>query len=103
MDKRSSTGVRLAGARRLSVRAVLMVRLLMVPHGSVPVVAVHVRERHRRGSEPSDDEDSKSLLENLFHEKLVGSTTEHGKRDAMSQSTAMRRHLSALSGSESTG
>lgn len=44
-----------------------MVRLLMVPHRGVPVVAVHVRERHRRGSEPSDDEDSKSLLENLFH------------------------------------
>jgi hypothetical protein len=34
----------------------------------------------------------------------VGSTTvSDEKRDAMSQTTAMRRHLSALSGSESTG
>jgi hypothetical protein len=44
-----------------------MVRLRMVPHGGVPVVAVHVSERHRRGSEPGYDEDSKSLLENVIH------------------------------------
>jgi hypothetical protein len=81
----------------------LMVRLLMVPHGGVPVVVVHVRERHRRGSERSYDEDSKSLLENLFHENPGGSTTESDeKRDAMSQAIAMRRYLSALSGSEAS-
>ena len=33
-----------------------MVRLNMVPHRGVPVVAVHVSERDRRGSEPGYDE-----------------------------------------------
>jgi hypothetical protein len=95
--------VRLLMVRLLMVR-LLMVRLLMVPHRGVPVVAVHVRERHRRGSERSYDEDSKSLLENLFHGNPGGQDARiREKRDAMSQTTAMRRHLSALSGSESTG
>jgi hypothetical protein len=44
-----------------------MVRLNMVPHRGVPVVAVHVSERDRRGSEPGYDEDSKNLLESVFH------------------------------------
>jgi hypothetical protein len=44
-----------------------MVRLMMVPHRGVPVVAVHVSERHRRGGARGYDEDSKSLLENEFH------------------------------------
>ncbi|MGF6780804.1 hypothetical protein P3T21_006035 [Paraburkholderia sp. GAS334] len=39
----------------------------MVPHRRVPVVAVHVSERHRRGSERGYDEDRKSFLENVFH------------------------------------
>jgi hypothetical protein len=66
-----------------------MVRPLMVPHRDVPAVAVHVRERHRRGGERSYDEDSKSLLENLFHENPGGSTrVSDEKRDAMSQTTA---------------
>jgi hypothetical protein len=63
--------VRLLMVRLLMVR-LLMVRLLMVPHRGVPVIAVHVRERHRRRSERSYDEDSKSLLENLFHENPGG-------------------------------
>jgi hypothetical protein len=62
----------------------LTVSLLMVPHRGVPVVAVHVRERHRRGSERSYDEDSKSLLENLFHGNPGGSTrVSDEKRDAI--------------------
>jgi hypothetical protein len=82
----------------------LVVRLLMVPHRGVPVVVVHVRERNRRGSERSYDDDGKRLLENLFHENPGGSTRESDeKRDAMSQAIAMRRYLSALSGSEATG
>jgi hypothetical protein len=62
----------------------LVVRLLMVPHRGVPVVAVHVRERNRRGSERSYDDDGKRLLENLFHENPGGSTRESDeKRDAI--------------------
>jgi hypothetical protein len=45
----------------------MMGRLIMVPHRGVPVVAVHVSERHRRGSERGYDEDSKSFFENVFH------------------------------------
>jgi hypothetical protein len=81
-----------------------MVRLLMVAHRGVPVVAVHVRERHRRGSKRSYDDDGKSLLENLFHENPGGRTRESDEKgDAMSQATAMRRCLSASRGSRATG
>jgi hypothetical protein len=44
-----------------------MVRLRMVPHRGVPAIVMHVSERHRRGSERSHDEGSKSFLENVFH------------------------------------
>jgi hypothetical protein len=71
------------------VRAVVMVRLLMVPHGSVahrsvPLAGMHVGEGHRWGSEPSYDENSKSLLENVFHGNPGGSVrlVSSGKRDA---------------------
>jgi hypothetical protein len=62
----------------LVVRAVLMVRLrmvnlMMVPHRGVPVVAVHVSERHRRGSEPDNGEDNKGFFENKFHGNPSGS------------------------------
>jgi hypothetical protein len=50
-----------------------MLRLMMAPHRGVPVVAVHVSERHRRGSERGYGEDSKSLLENVFHGNPGGS------------------------------
>jgi hypothetical protein len=61
-----------------------MVRLIMVvPHRGVPV-AVHVSERHRRGSERGYDENSKSLLENVFHGNPGGSKeVSDEKRDAM--------------------
>jgi hypothetical protein len=67
----------------------MMVRLIMVPHRGVPVVAVHVSERHRRGCERGYDEDSKSLLENVFHGNPGGSM--YGKcqtSDAMPQAPA---------------
>jgi hypothetical protein len=73
----------LDGARRLVVRVVVMVRLRMVrlrmvrlrmvPDRGVPVVAVHIGERHCRGSERGCDEESKSLLENEFHLNPGGS------------------------------
>ena len=79
-----------------------MVNLMMVPHRSVPVVAVHVSERHRRGSEPGYDEDNKSLFESVFHGNPGGSVrlVSDEKRDARPQATAMRRHFSLVSGSE---
>jgi hypothetical protein len=92
------------GARCLTVRAVLMVRLrmMMVPHRGMPVAVVHVSKRHRRGTERDYDEDSKSLLENAFHENPGGSKgVSHEKRDAKPQATAMRRHSSALADAES--
>jgi hypothetical protein len=52
---------------------VLVVRLMMVPHGGVPAVAVRISERHRGGCERGYDEGSKSLLENEFHANPVGS------------------------------
>ena len=80
-----------------------MVNLMMVPHRSVPVVAVHVSERHRRGSEPGYDEDNKSLFESVFHGNPGGSVrlVSVEKRDARPQATAMRRHFSAVTSSES--
>ena len=87
----------------LAVRAVLMVwlrmvNLMMVPHRSVPVVAVHVSERHRRGSEPGYDEDNKSLFESVFHGNPGGSVrlVSVEKRDAKPEATAMRRHFNAV-------
>jgi hypothetical protein len=74
-----------------------MLRLMMVPHRGVPVVAVHVSERHRRGSERGYGENSKSLLENVFHGNPGGSKgVSDEKRDAMPQTTAMRRHFNAV-------
>jgi len=80
-----------------------MVRLNMVPHRGVPVVAVHVSERHRRGSERGYDEDSKNLLESVFHGNPGGRVrlVSVEKRDAKPEATAMRRHFSAVTGSES--
>jgi hypothetical protein len=71
-SKRFSPRPALTGARRLVVRAVVMVRLRvvrlrMVPHRSVPAILMHIGERHRGGRERGYDEDSKSLLENGFH------------------------------------
>lgn len=59
--------------RAVGVVLKLMMLRMMVPHGGVPVVAVHVSERHRRGSERGYDEDSKSLLESVFHGNPGGS------------------------------
>jgi hypothetical protein len=79
-----------------------MVRLMMVPHRGATVVAMHVCERHRRGSERGYDEDSKSFLENVFHGNPDGSKgVSDEKRDAKPVATAMRRHFSAVTGSES--
>jgi hypothetical protein len=76
----------------------------MVPHRGVPVVAVRVSERHRRGSERGYDEDSKSLLENVFHGNPGGSMgVSDEKRDAMPQTTAMRRHFNVVTDFESGG
>jgi hypothetical protein len=70
----------------------------------VPVVAVHVRERHRPAANPATMRTARASLRTWFMEIQVGSTrVSDEKRDAMSQTTAMRRYLSALSGSESTG
>jgi hypothetical protein len=70
-----------------------VVRLRMVPHRSVPAISMHIGERHRGGRERGYDEDSKSLLENAFHENPGGSKgVSHEKRDAKPQATAMRRH-----------
>src|ERR1700712_271430 len=90
-----STGARLVVARCLPVRAIVMVRLMMVPHRGVPVVAVHVSERHRRGSERGYDENSKNLFENKFHGNPSGSIrlVSVEKRDAKHEATAMRRHF----------
>jgi hypothetical protein len=80
----------------------MMGRLIMVPHRGVPVVAVRVSERHRRGSERGYDEDSKSLLENVFHGNPGGSMgVSDEKRDAMPQTTAMRRHFNVVTDFES--
>jgi hypothetical protein len=75
-----------------------MVRLMMVPHRGVPVVAVHVSERHRRGSERGYDENSKNLFENKFHGNPSGSIrlVSDEKRDAKPEATAMRRHFNAV-------
>jgi len=80
-----------------------MVRLNMVPNRGVPVVAVHVSERHRRGSEPGYDEDSKNLLESVFHGNPGGRVrlVSVEKRDAKPEATAMRRHFNAVTSSES--
>ncbi|MEA3119430.1 MAG: hypothetical protein QOI13_2700 [Paraburkholderia sp.] len=80
-----------------------MVGLCMVPHGGVPAVVVHVSERHGRGCERSDDEDSKSLLENLFHGIPGGSTRVSNQKRCNESGHCKRRHLSALSGSDATG
>ena len=74
----------------------------MVPHRGVPVVAVHVSERHRRGSEPDNGEDNKGFFENKFHGNPSGSIrlVSDEKRDAKPEATAMRRHFSLVSGSE---
>jgi hypothetical protein len=50
-----------------------VVRLGMMARRGVPVVAVHIGERHRGGSERGYDEESKSLLENEFHVNPGGS------------------------------
>ena len=68
----------MTGARRLVVRAVVMmrlrmVRLRMVPHRGVPAILMHIGERHSGGSERGYDEDGKSLLENGFHVNPGGS------------------------------
>src|ERR1700686_3029305 len=99
-----STGACLIGPRCLPVRAIVMVNLMMVPHRGVPVVAVHVSERHRWGSKPRYDEDSKSLFENVFHGNPGGSVrlVSVEKRDAKPEATAMRRHFNAVTESEST-
>jgi hypothetical protein len=75
-----------------------MVRLMMVPHRGVPVVVVHVSERHRRGSERGYDENSKNLFEHKFHENPSGSIrlVSDEKRDAKPEATAMRRHFNAV-------
>ena len=75
-----------------------MVRLNMVPHRGVPVVAVHVSERDRRGSEPGYDEDSKNLLESVFHGNPGGRVrlVSVEKRDAKPEATAMRRYFSVV-------
>ena len=75
-----------------------MVRLNMVPHRGVPVVAVHVSERDRRGSEPGYDEDSKHLLESVFHGNPGGKVrlVSVEKRDAKPEATVMRRHFNAV-------
>jgi hypothetical protein len=59
----------------------VVVTLIMVPLRGVPV-AVHVSERHRRGSERGCDEDSKRLLENVFHGIRVA-VREYQTRSAM--------------------
>jgi hypothetical protein len=74
----------------------------MVPHRGVPVVAVHVSERHRRGSERGYDENSKNFLQNVFHGNPSGSKgVSDEKRDAKPEATAMRRYFNAVTGSES--
>ena len=75
-----------------------MVRLNMVPHRGVPGVVVHVSERDRRGSEPGYDEDSKNLLESVFHGNPGGRVrlVSVEKRDAKPEATAMRRHFNAV-------
>jgi hypothetical protein len=75
-----------------------MVNLMMVPHWGVPVVALHVSERHRRGSERGYDEHSKSLFENVGHGNPGGSVglVSDEKRDAKPEATAMRRHFNAV-------
>jgi hypothetical protein len=75
-----------------------MVRLMMVPHRGVPVVAVHVSERHRRGSEPDNGEDNKGFFENKFHGNPSGSVrlVSVEKRDAKPEATAMRRHFNPV-------
>jgi hypothetical protein len=83
-----------------------MVRLRVVrvvPHRGVPAIVVHVSERHRRSSERGYDEDSNSLLENVFHGIQVAVRgVSDAKRNAMPQTTAMRRHFNAVTASEST-
>jgi hypothetical protein len=80
-----------------------MVNLMMVSHRGVPVVAVHVSERHRRGSEPDNGEDNKGFFENKFHGNPSGSVrlVSVEKRDAKPEATAMRRHFNAVTESES--
>ena len=51
----------------------MMVRLVMMPHRGVSFVAMHVGERHRRGSECGYEQNSKSFLENVFHGNPGGS------------------------------
>jgi hypothetical protein len=75
-----------------------MVRLCMVPHRGVPVVAVHVSERHRWGSERGYDENSKSFLENEFHGN-PGRNNGVSTRSAMQclpSATAMRPYINAV-------
>jgi len=73
-----STGAYVVGARCLPVRAVVLVKLMMVrlvtmPHRGVSFVAMDVSERHRRGSEGGYEQNSKSFLENVFHGNPGGS------------------------------
>ena len=75
-----------------------MVRLNMVPHRGMPVVVVHVSERDRRGSESGYDEDSKNLLESVFHGNPGGKVrlVSVEKRDAKPEATVIRRHFNAV-------